>query len=895
MCIRRFTAVLLCSTALAGPAQADPVTMFVSGFVNAVGASAYTAAVASAIGGATWAGFTVGSFLTGTFVGRVVLSVGLDLVASALLRQRMPSPSQRLVNFAQPSTPMERVYGRVKKGGPLGVTFKAGNRRHYTVIIAAHSTRGVVEHWLDARQAFVDGAGIITTSPMDGVGSIRCYSGKAGQVADAELVAESSGQITSAHDFAGLSYAALCAKAVGSQKFAKCYPSGREWAYLPVWDGDDTIRDPRIGDGTLRTNVVPWSQVLGHATYALTNAVVDSDVRAAPDATMTADLLRETVTAAGVKRHRFASNFLAGHQYTISIHAEVGPGARHLGIVLPASAFGGAIRAVYDLTTGAVGGTWLSPDDADIVPLGGGKYRVFITATATATASGNVDLHLSNSLASAFPGYAGDGTSGVYIWGYQVEDGAGASTYKPTTGDAVSAYWGRDWTANAALVIAQEILFHGRQVDWDNVAAQAEIADQIISNGDGGTQRRWTINGVFDDSMDWETVRAALTLACDAWFDESDDGLVRFRVGAFEEPDLILTERDFVALEITEGAWGPDEYGEFVVRYVEPERDWVETPCGAVVFAAGQPRMSETCGLISNHNQAFRVAWRMGKIARAPYALRGTLKLVGYEVIGRRFVRIQAFGFDIRAEVSKLSRDRGGMTFQIEARSVEAADFAPGAELEPARPVYVQIESDDAVELVTGLTATVVEGIGGQGVIQLEWPAQEENYTQQLRWRSAGAGVTEWQILAVPADQTTVVFGPPRDGETYEFQARNLSNSGRPSDWAPETPVAVDAVANTSPPPALAAFSAAVVSGDVAVSFTAPNSALYVSTRIFRADGSTDFADAIAVHQEFGAPNVVDSWTDAAPGTGDHAYWAEPLNASGVAGPRSGPASVTII
>ena len=693
---RLILAALLCGTCWPSVGRADPVTAFVGGFLNAMGAGTF---LASGAVGAWGAGFTAGSFLTGTFIGRTIMAVGLNLASAAVMRQRMPQPSERLVNFAQPVSHMERIYGRVKKGGPLGLTFRQGEKRHYAVIIAAHSTVGPVEHWLDTRQVTIDSAGIVETSPMDGVGSIRTYTGQPGQAADAQFMAASA-QVTAAHDFAGLSYAALWAKGVGAKKFAKCYPSGREWAYSAVWDGWDQIYDPR-------------------------------------------------------------------------------------------------------------------------------------------------------------------------------SDSYG-------------------WTNNAALVIAHEILFSGRGVDWDNVAEEADVSDQLVINGDGGTQARWTINGTLDDSMDWETVRGALQLACDAWFDESDDGVVRFKVGRFQAPDLILTERDFLALEITENGWGPDVFGQFAVRYVEPLRNWIETPCGAVVFDASGPRYQDDAFLISNHNQAYRVAHRLGCVARAKYALRGVLKLIGYEVIGRRFVRVQAFGFDVRVEVSRLVREGGGITFQFEGRSVTAADFAPSPENEPDRQIYAEIASDDAVPEVVGLTAEVIYGAGGQGLISLEWPAQDDSYRQDLRWRSAAAGVPEWQVIELDSDQASYAFSPPQYGVSYDWQIRNVSNAGRISDWAPGTAISITALVNASPPPALQSFSASEVSGDVLLSILSPNSARYAATRFFRATGSTSFADAMAIHQEYGAANAADSHTDPAPGVGSHSYWAEPLNSSGVPGPRSGPQTVTI-
>ena len=690
---------LLCSTALMPEmALADPITAFAGGFLNALGAGTW---LASGAVGAWTAGFGVGQFLATTLVGRVVLAVGLSAASKALQgRSRVATPTERLVNYAQAISYMERGYGRVRKGGPLCFTGFKDNWRHYGVLIASHRTLGPVEHWLDKRQVEVDGSQNVTTDPYlsDGVTyvKIRTYRGLPAQAAY-NLWETNFPEITAAHDFAGLTYAALAAKRPPSDLFETIYPANREPVYAPVWDMHDRVYDPRS--------------------------------------------------------------------------------ATHI------------------------------------------------------------------------------------------------------------------WTDNAALIIAAEAEFFGKSVDWAEVAEEADVCDEVVTNAEGGTQKRWTINGIFDDSQTWEVVRDQMAMACDAWFYERSDGKVGFKVGRWITPTLILRDDDFLSITLSEGAAGPDTPGQFSIKYVDPAREYLETPSGAYVLDAKAGRSEQDVWLINSHNQASRIAKRLALKARPTFALRGTVKLIGYEAIGQRFVRVisDQLAMNRVFEIDKLVREAGGRTFTIEGSKAADVDFAfVAATEEPPRPTYAEVSSLDEVPDVTGFDGVAVSGTGGVAQIEWSWDPQDKAYSQEVRYR-LGAGA--WQSAAPVAGQETLITTALVDGGNYEAQVRNRTSSGRLGDWSAS--VTRVAVANSTPPGALIGFAAAVAGSDVNLSWTAPSSAVYFAAKIYRGP-TTSFGAASLVRTEYGIAGGADGWTDLAPGTGIWRYWAEAINASGIAGARSGPETVTI-
>jgi len=306
-----FAVALLGCTSLTTPAQAMPgVATFVSAVgAGLTGASATTAAVAAALGTTAQVGYVIGAGIAaigGTVRGQLALGVGTTLLGNALFGGGAgsnfrpptlsgPSPSQRLVNFSQPMTPLQTVYGRARVGGPVAFTGFTDGKRHYTVLVAAHRTQGPQVHYLDEREVTLDASNEVDTPPMAGYGSIRPFTGADG--ADAQLQAAFS-EITSAHDFDGLSGAHLWAKRPPADEFTAVYPNGRQWAYLPVWRGHDYVYDPRTDSYGYTENA---ALIIAHWITETLNRDVDWEDLVATEA----DVCDETVTTLAGTENRW--------------------------------------------------------------------------------------------------------------------------------------------------------------------------------------------------------------------------------------------------------------------------------------------------------------------------------------------------------------------------------------------------------------------------------------------------------------------------------------------------------------------------------------------------------------------------------------------------------------
>lgn len=195
-----------------------------------------------------------------------------------------------------------------------------------------------------------------------------------------------------------------------------------------------------------RTNLCLRSQEF-NTTWTLTSGILAFgagsvvDATAAPDGTVTADLLTED-TSTGT--HRVVQSTIPATlntAITISLYVKSNGRDRVTIYAMNSAATGNFFTTTINLTTGAAelssaGGNG-SVTSASAVSVGNGWYRIIATGIADSTVGvGNAryEIRLNNGGTS----YTGDGVSGAYLWGAQLEQAAFPSTYIPTAGATVT-------------------------------------------------------------------------------------------------------------------------------------------------------------------------------------------------------------------------------------------------------------------------------------------------------------------------------------------------------------------------------------------------------------------------------------------------------------------------
>jgi len=198
----------------------------------------------------------------------------------------------------------------------------------------------------------------------------------------------------------------------------------------------------------VRTNLFVRSEDLPNWIGLNQFCLTASNVADAPNNTTTADKL---IADNSTNQHRvgqFVS--VAAATYTVSVFAKAAEYG-YLSLGQGGGIAGGDV--IFNLINGTIGGTNTSSVNPVIAAVGNGWYRCSVTVTVSA---GNSFFWMvvrdSNSSAS----YTGDNSKGIIIWGAQIELGAFATSYIPTTASTVTRVGDAVFNSNATSFIGQD-------------------------------------------------------------------------------------------------------------------------------------------------------------------------------------------------------------------------------------------------------------------------------------------------------------------------------------------------------------------------------------------------------------------------------------------------------
>lgn len=231
-----------------------------------------------------------------------------------------------------------------------------------------------------------------------------------------------------------------------------------------------------------RTNLLLRSEDLS-TTWTNEESSESVNVAIAPDGTLTADLLIPNTNNLSHWINQSVTTTAAVH--TLSFFAKAG--GYSVAQVLNSNS--GTDFINFNLSTGLIGSS--TSYTGTITSIGNGWYRCTATFTATAGLGGWARIGIVSASTSArAAAFAGNGYSGIYIWGAQLELGSFAATYIPTVAAQVTS------VADSALITGTNFSQWYNQaegafvVEIIPVSATTTSAQMIIDVNDGTINNR---------------------------------------------------------------------------------------------------------------------------------------------------------------------------------------------------------------------------------------------------------------------------------------------------------------------------------------------------------------------------------------------------------------------
>ena len=185
-------------------------------------------------------------------------------------------------------------------------------------------------------------------------------------------------------------------------------------------------------------NLIDYSEDFANAYWTKSNCSITSDSVDAPDGTVSAaDKIVEN-TATSTHQLSVGAADILNKTYTLSYFVKAA-GRNSCRI-----SFSGQGSAVFNISTGVVIiNEFIS---ASINAVGNDWYRVSATVIKTNT---NADIFIGPALDDGTLSYQGDGTSGIYLWGAQLEQRDTVTSYTSTNGTPITKYQPKLMTAAA--------------------------------------------------------------------------------------------------------------------------------------------------------------------------------------------------------------------------------------------------------------------------------------------------------------------------------------------------------------------------------------------------------------------------------------------------------------
>lgn len=337
-------------------------------------------------------------------------------------------------------------------------------------------------------------------------------------------------------------------------------------------------------------------------------------------------------------------------------------------------------------------------------------------------------------------------------------------------------------------------------INWDKVAEQATIADQLVTDISGNVAPRYACGIAIPESKERSQAELEILMSCDAQLVFDDDGKCWPRVGYYYTPTVRLTRnRDIHAMESVEAQNGESITQGVIIRYTDPDANYSAQPSAPWLnpnyYVEGQtPKFLTVDALaIQNHNQAMRLAKSIGLRSQPVHKLVPTVGLRGLRARQERIVSMlydNTFSGDYEI-VTPVEVDAAGIFCGFGAVPIDQDRFTllPGEEtVKPER------KSSDTVNNIVLPTGVVISYANERIEIRFNAaPRPDYRYEFQFQINSGSPPVAaNWLNMIVKMDQNFAYSDTVVSNVNYYIRYRTVTSSGKATDWVDSSGLAAN-------------------------------------------------------------------------------------------------------
>ena len=339
--------------------------------------------------------------------------------------------------------------------------------------------------------------------------------------------------------------------------------------------------------------------------------------------------------------------------------------------------------------------------------------------------------------------------------------------------------------------------------------AAANVCDETVAKVGGGTERRYSCNGILDTSVppkeNIEGLLTAMAGTC-GW----QAGQWQIYAGAYRAPLLALTSDDIVeaGLSVTTRISRAENFNCVRGTFVAPENDWQQDDFPAyksATYIAEDGGETIWRDIVLPYTISASMAQRLAKIEvernrrQLTVFLDGKLKCWQAAIGDTVSLTYARWGWSAKPfEVSKVnlgvsaSDDGALLTAQLALRETSPLVYewaASEAQVYAAAP-RTELPSAFAISApgTPAATESLYQTLNGAGVkakVTLTWPASTAAFTTlyQVEMLTGGAWVNQGRTDALTMEILDIAPG------TYQFRVKALTGLGVASAWATTAPI----------------------------------------------------------------------------------------------------------